>query len=218
MPVTNGYATVAQLRTHLGDDSAKLSTELLERALNATSRGIDVFCGRRFFQDASASARTYRVDEPYEVDVDDIATTTDLEIATDTTGDGTFDTTWDADDYVLEPENADADGGAYAWWRIVAIDTKTFPVPVDAAQLDTRGRLRRQPRRRRLQVTARWGWAEVPDQVEQACLLRAAALFKRREATWGVAGFGDFGVVRIRSDSDVAELLAPLRRMRMAVV
>lgn len=202
MTVVAGYCTVQQLRDHFGDDSNLLSTGLLERAINATSRAIDRHTGRRFWQDAAAQAKVFRCDDAYEVDVDDIATTDGLIVATGT--DGTYTTTWSASDYQLEPLNAAAEGGAYAWWRLVAVGDRTFPVLA---------------RQTTLQITAKFGWSEVPADVEEACILRAAAIFKRKEATFGVAGFGEFGVVRIgRNDVDVVSLLHPFVRMRVGAV
>lgn len=212
MAVTNGYATLAEVREHFADPGTKLDAELVERALNATSRAIDAFCGRRFWLDAAAVTRTYRPDDPGEAWVDDIGTTSGLVIKTDTAGDGSWATTWETGDYQLEPLNADvawdySNGGsaAYAWWRIVAVDDKTFPSP---------------SRRATLQVTARFGWSAVPVAVNAACILKAAALFKRRDSPLGIAGFGGFGPVRIsrQMDPDVAELLAPYVRVHVGGV
>lgn len=188
------YATVEDLRDHFDDSITALPDALLVRALKATSRGINNFCGRRFWQDPTVVTRTYKPDDPDLAWVDDISTTTGLIIATDSTGDGTFATTWATSDYRLEPRNADADGPAYAWWRIAPIDRYLFP---------TTGR------RDTLRVTARFGWSAIPDEVNQACILRAAALFKRRETIDGFRGITDFGVVRIstKRDPDVADLL-----------
>lgn len=62
-------------------------------------------------------------------------------------------------------------------------------------------------------VSGVWGWPQVPEAVRQACLLQTARLFKRAESPLGVAGFGEFGVVRVsRLDPDVSEMLAPYRR------
>lgn len=201
--VVNGYCTEAELREQFRDADSILTTVLLERAINAASRAIDKFCGRRFWQDATVQTRVYQADDAYLAWVDDISTSTGLIVRTDTSGDGSWATTWDAADYRLEPTNADADGQAYAWWRLVAIDDKTFPV----SELRTT-----------LQVTARFGWSAVPDEVNQACILRAAALFKRKDSPDGVAGFGDFGAVRISRfrDPDVVELLDPFRRMGLS--
>lgn len=204
MAVVAGYCTVAQLREHFGDANDNLTTALLERAINATSRAIDAYTGRRFWQDGAVQSKVFRCDDPYEVEVDDISTTTGLVVATDTTGDGTYASTWSASDYQLEPLNAGADAGAYAWWRLVAVGTRQFPV---------------HQRRATLRVTARFGWSQIPPAVEEACMLRAANLFKRKEATFGVAGFGEFGVVRIgRNDPDVVALLGDFIKIRVGAV
>lgn len=203
MALTNAYATLAELREHMGDTNSVLVAAVAERAINAASRAIDKYCKRWFWQSAGTSSRVYRPDDPYTAWVDDISTTTGLVIATDTTGDGTWATTWDSGDYQLEPLNQDAGHASdsvepYAWWRIEAIDDKTFPLSDGAVTL---------------RVTARFGWSGIPDDVHEACLLKAARLYKRRDSAMGVAGFGDMGVVRITArDSDVIELLGPYRK------
>jgi hypothetical protein len=202
MPITNGYATLAEFREHMGDTGTVLTAAVAERAITAASRAIDKHCGyphRKFWLDASATAKRYRPDDPYEVWVHDIGSTTDLVIATDTTGDASFATTWDSADYQLEPLDADAEGdAAFAWWRIVAVDEKTFPVS------------RYRPT---LRVTARWGWAAVPDDVKLACLIKAGSLFERRNSPNGIHAVDGFGAVRVnRYDPDVLELLGPFQR------
>lgn len=197
MPLTNAYATVAQLREHLSDGSSVLTSGLLERALNASSRAIDKHCGRRFWQDSSTTVRTFIVQHPDYAFVDDISTRTGVVVKTGTDG-VAFGTTLTVDvDYILEPRNADkfaaAAYDAYAFWQIRSL----------GAAFTT------DPRWPTLQVTARFGWSAVPPEVEEACILKAASLFKRKEAPFGVAGFGEFGVVRIgRNDPDVIDLLS----------
>jgi hypothetical protein len=204
--VTNGYATVAELREHFGDDRSQLPEEPLARAINATSRAIDRHCGRRFWQDSTVQVRTYRPDDTDIAWVDDISTTTGLIVETDTAGDYTWATTWTiSTDFDLGPDNVDqGDTGAYAWNRLTAVGGERFPV---------------HPLRKTLQVTARFGWSDIPDDVHYACLLKAAALFKRREAPFGVAGFNQFGPVRInREDRDLISLLFPYQRMTVRAV
>jgi hypothetical protein len=60
-----------------------------------------------------------------------------------------------------------------------------------------------------VKVTAQWGFAEVPDDVEEACRIKAAKLYRRKDSPEGVAGSGEFGVVRISKfeDPDVVMLL-----------
>lgn len=209
MAVTNSYATLAEFRDHLGDAGSTLDESQIERSLDAASRAIDRFTRRRFWRDTGVTTRVYRVRNPHLAWVDDISTTTGLVVKTDTTGDGSWLTTWDTTDYQLEPLNAEVihasdTADPYAWWRIVAIDEKTFPV---------------HRFRTTLQVTARYGWTDIPDDIKLACLLHATNLFKRKDAPFGVAAFGDFGPIRVsRLDPDVRALLMPYRRMTIGPI
>jgi hypothetical protein len=198
--LTHAYCTLDDVRGQLSDKDSKVEIALLERAINSASRAVDDWCGRRFWQDASVQVRTYRPEESCSVRVDDISTATGLLVKTDSGDDGTYETSWTiGTDFQLEPLNASADGGAYAWQELVAIGSKRFPSCV---------------RRPALQVTAKFGWSAVPDEVVQATVLRAVALFSRKNSPNGVAGFGDFGAVRIsRQDSDVIGLLSPFQRV-----
>jgi hypothetical protein len=66
--------------------------------------------------------------------------------------------------------------------------------------------------RRYARVTAAWGWAAVPPQVQRATVLQAIRLFKRADSPEGVLAT-DFGSVRMaRIDPDVLALLRPLKR------
>lgn len=52
--------------------------------------------------------------------------------------------------------------------------------------------------------------AAWPDNVRVACLMHAARLYKRKASPEGVAGFGEFGAVRVtKLDPDVERLVAP---------
>lgn len=195
MALTHPYCTVEEVQGQLGDSAGKMSLPLLEKAINATSRAIDKYCGRRFWQDATVQARVYLPGDPCTVAVDDISTATGLVLKTDQDRDGVFETTWATSDYQLEPLNADADGGAYAWTEVRATTgSQRFPCG---------------HRRPTVQVTAKFGWSDVPDDVNEAAILKAVSLFRRKDAPFGVAGFGGFGAVRIRHDPDVQALLAP---------
>lgn len=199
MAVTHGYCSVQDIRDQLGDAGNKLAQALIERAINATSRAIDDYTGRRFWQDPAPVARRYRPRDPDLVWIDDVSTVAGLVVKTDTAGDGTFATTWASTDYQLEPLNADTDGRP--WTQLAAVGTRSFPTTCGA---------RRRPG---LQVTAQFGWPAVPDGVFQAAVLKAVSLWKRKDAPWGVAGFGDLGIVRVtRRDTDVLELLQPFIR------
>lgn len=199
MSVVNGYCQVSDLRDHLKDDGVKLNNALLERAISAASRAIDTHTGRRFWLDSGVAERTYAVTDRQVAFVDDIGSRTGLIVKTGSDGVVFLTTLTAGTDFILEPRNADkfagGTGPAFAFWQIRLVGYRVFlgcgyPWPT-------------------LSVTARHGWSAVPDEVNQACILKAAALFKRKDAPFGVAGFGEFGAVRItRADPDVMDLLS----------
>lgn len=196
------YCTVAELREQIDDPKGNMSEALLRRATLATSKAIRDLCGRRFSTTLAPTVRLYRPCRHDSVIVDDIATKTGLDVRTDEAGDGSYSTPWTIDvDYLLEPLNADQDGEP--WWKLVAVGNKRFPV-------------RHYPRARpSVKVTARFGWLAVPDDVNQAAILKATKLFKRRESPDGfAAGMGEFGPVRISrfEDPDAWALLHNLIR------
>lgn len=200
MTVTNAYCTQAELREHMGDTGNKLDAALLDKAINATSRAIDRYCDRRFWQDAAPTTRVYRADDRRVLYVDDISTATGVALVTDPHLDGSWSDTWASGDYQLEPLNSDVvaagdEGTAFSWYRIVAVGSHAFPID---------------PFRVTVKLTARYGWSAIPDDVNEAAILKAVSLFRRKDAPYGVAGFADFGPVRVtRRDPDVIDLLGP---------
>lgn len=200
MTLVNGYASVDDVREQMSDGGDKLSVSLLERAVSSASRAVDKHCGRRFWQDAIASVRMYSAGCWDSLYVMDISTQAGLVVEVDYAGNGVW-STLDSSSYHLEPLNADSDFSAYAWWEIVIDTGRGFTVS----------------RRPLVRVTAQWGWSEIPDEVTEATILKAVSLFKRKDAPFGIAGFGEFGPVRItRNDPDVADLLRPYRKAVIA--
>lgn len=191
MSITNGYCTLAELKARLGitdtDDDARL-----ERNIEAASRRIDRMARWRFYLDASATARTYRVGNSRVLLLaDPIGTLTGLVVKTDDNEDGTYETTWAASDYVVEPTNALADGRPVT--RLTAVN-RYWPLSATGRPL--------------VQITARWGWPAVPTDVIEACLLLATRYYKRGDSPEGVVGMGDFGPVRLPTeDADVRRLV-----------
>lgn len=201
MAIGDPYATLDQLKSYLDlpVEDVVDDTEL-NAALASASRGITKFCGRQFNKETSATARTFRPTREGLALVDDFHTTTGLVIAT---GDsGTFDTTWASADYELGPLNGIRDGEpGWPHWKIKAVDSLSFTVASRAT----------------LRVTAQWGWTAVPSPVHQACLILAAETLKLKDAPFGVAGFGDFGAVRVRDNPMARAKLIPYRRNAVLV-
>lgn len=200
MPVVNGYCTLAELRTWMGDSGSILPTTVLEDAINATSRMIDQHCDRRFWKDASPTTRKYKVTEWDIAWVDDIADASSVIVRTDDLDDGSFSFQWAASDFELSPYDSDVDSTTpYAFYRIHAIGSRSFPV---------------NDYKRTLQVTALFGWSAVPEQIKQACLMKANMIALRKDSPYGIAGFSEFGVVRINrtEDPEITRLISPFVR------
>lgn len=195
------YATLSELKVFVGiPDADTLDDVALQLALDAASSQVDFWTGQVFTADETATTRDYLVDRVGELDVAPISTTTGLVVATDTDGDGTFETTWDAADYRLEPVNAAAAG--VPWDRIVAVGSRWFP---------------KNEKRPTVRVTAKFGWpgGTAPEAVKLATLIQASRLFKRKDAPFGVAGSVEFGSeLRLLNemDRDAQNLLRPFRR------
>jgi hypothetical protein len=61
---------------------------------------------------------------------------------------------------------------------------------------------------RKMRVTTRWGAPRIPSAVEQASLLQATRLYRRKDSPEGVAGSADWGLIRVPNlDPDVKALL-----------
>lgn len=182
MAIVNGYATLPQLRSELGitDVTQTGDDSKLELAVEAASRQIDGYCDRRFWQDAAVKVREFYAESPTCCPVDDISTTTGLIVKIDEDGDGTFETTLTiATDFILLPANAEDDTPARPYDEIRLVENYSFP--------------RLSNGRPGVQVTAKFGFAAVPDDVEKACIVQAISLYKSKDAAFGGVALGDFG-------------------------
>ena len=168
--------------------SDNTDNDLLEDLIESASRSIDRIANRRFYLDATASARLYRAYSDIFVYVDDIGTTSSLVVKTDSNGDGTYAKTLTLNtDYILDPLTASSLGRPFTQLTMVS-NTETWPIFPGLTQNGLRPGV---------QVTARWGWPSVPDDINMACLILTADLYKRKDAPGGILGLGDLGVVRM---------------------
>lgn len=169
--------------------------------LESVTEWIDEACDRHFWQDGTVGspvARTFTPCYSSKLDIDDLVSVTTFK--TDESGDGTFETTWSASDYQLLPVNRPT-GRPYT--KVETVAGRMFPIRYDTST-----------RANRVEITGVWGWTTVPAPVKQACLEQANRELKRRYSPEGVAGFGEFGLVRVSRalDSDVARNLDPYKR------
>jgi hypothetical protein len=193
--MANEYATRNDLKAQLGIEVTDTSRDaLLDKALTSASRGIDRATGRRFWLDAAATARTYRLHQRvvHEEDgdvllVDDIGSITGMTVESASAGGGTYTA---VTGYETTPDNALADGyPVTGLLRPNSIWGTSFT---------------------RIRVTAKFGWPAVPDDIAQACLIQASRLYKRKDSPEGVMGSAEWGVVRLsRRDPDVWNLIEP---------
>jgi hypothetical protein len=187
MAITNGYATLTQIKAYMSI-SDNTDNDLLEDLIESASRSIDRIANRRFYLDATASARLYRAYSDIFVYVDDIGTTSSLVVQTDSNGNGTYAKTLTLNqDYILDPLTASSLNRPFTQLTMVS-NTETWPIFPGLTQNGLRPGV---------QVTARWGWPSVPDDINMACLILTADLYKRKDAPGGILGLGDLGVVRM---------------------
>ena len=168
--------------------SDNTDNDLLEDLIESASRSIDRMANRRFYLDATASARLYRAYSDIFVYVDDIGTTSNLSVALDINGNGTYTKTLTLNqDYILDPLTASSLNRPFTQLTMVS-NTESWPIFPGLTQNGLRPGV---------QVTAKWGWPSVPDDINMACLILTADLYKRKDAPGGILGLGDLGVVRM---------------------
>jgi hypothetical protein len=197
VPIVNGYITLAGLKNYLKIDDSVEDT-LLEQIIESASRSIDRIANRRFYLDGSATARTYRPVGNMRVIVDDIGTTTGLILKTDPNSSGVYQTTFTLNsDYIVEPTNALAKGRPINYLTIVGGTAMSLPVNYWP----------------QVEVTARWGWPSVPDDIEQATYILSADLYKRKDSIGGVLGLSELGAIRMSPlGRDITSMVRAYRR------
>lgn len=201
------YATVEALKSRLGNITTTTNDTECHGACFAASRWVEQHCQRVFYRSAAATVRTFTPTDLYCVQMpgfNDLVSVSAL--ATDSAGDGTFETVWAAADFQLWPSNT-AGPEMQPYTEIRAIGSQTFPVYYGYSHT----------RRDRVQVTGVYGWPAVPRAVREATLIKAEELFKLKEAPFGVAGGDDFGLIRIRENRPALMLLDPYRRYPLLV-
>lgn len=205
MAITNGYCTLAELKAAMRIANADtLDDSLLELCVESASRDIDGACERVFYKSTGAT-RVYVPTDSFTVDTDDIVSITTLKTSS---GGVTFDITWTATDYQLEPLNGVAGGLVQPFTRIRAIGDYLFPV-WEPANINAQEAT--------VQVVGTFGWNAVPTAIKQATIMLAMRHFKRYDSPLGVMGMSDLGAVRVsRIDPDVDRLIQPFKRVRMA--
>lgn len=200
MSIISSSDLAAQVDISDGGDSAALSA-----AAAAACRNVRGWCGRSFdvvTAATTASARYFHVVSATELLIDDCTEIT--AVATDSADAGTWATSLTTTDYYAAPVGGLAADGSTGWpytsllgrngYRFSTTTNVTIPA---------------------VKVTAKWGWATLPDDVRLATLMVGAELFKAGGGS--VETFtADGQFVPIRRNALVRDLLAPYRGWRSA--
>jgi hypothetical protein len=195
MALTDAYFTIEEFRAHLGISQVlEGETGVLVDAANAACRQVDRFCGRVFTTDANASARIFAGWSTTSRLVDDIhyATGVTVELSDDRSTWTTLSSTY----WFLGPSTAEVASAEAEPYYII---DSTYGAPFTSKWM---------------KVTAKWGWAAVPEAVRHASLIQAAHIYKRRDSITGLEFLPDAGSARVPMglDRDAALLLGTYRR------
>ena len=201
MAVVNGYLTTSEAQSYIGM-SAGVDTSELDDVITSVSRMVDRFCGRHFYQ-ATATQKFFDSDDSESIDFGpygDLVSATAVAYDDD---DGTYESTIAATDYQLTPQGATTRGPIsepFTGLRVLS----GVSLPLAPASSGRTGLVR---------ITGTWGWPAVPVEVKQATRILVAEVYKLSDAPLGVAGFGEFGVVRVQRQmpARAIQLLQPFR-------
>lgn len=193
------YITPQALRSRIGIAATDTSQDLeIHAACFSASRQLEDICDRTFYRTLSTEARTFEASDPYLLQLPDYCDLVSVtELATDPEADGTFGTVWTAADYQLLPVNPSAAPEAKPYTAIKAIGGNTFPVSYAA----------RTSRTNLVRGTCVWGWPAVPQVIHTAAGILAAETLKLKDAPFGVAAFGEYGAIRVRTNPMVEKMI-----------
>lgn len=195
VPIGGPYATLAELHAWLKVPDSKTDRDAeWTRRLSSSSADINRWCHRQFGRAEVATARTFRPTRS-GIDTHDFWDASSLAIVPylgTTAG-----TPWNVATLTLEPLDGIVD--MVPGWPYNRICGGYGSHPLTANLFYAASTV---------QVTAKWGWADVPENVNTACLILASADNKTQDTPFGVAAFGDYAV-RIRSNPVAQEKLDP---------
>lgn len=199
------FISLDGFRQRHGITATDKDARIVEHIAAASAR-VRSITGRDFApHSGAATARYFRplscgrvvIDDAYEITA----------VGVDDNNAGTYGTAWTTADYVTEPLNGVGPDGLAGWptYMLVAVSSLTFPTWWT---------------RPAVKVTAKWGWAAVPDAVVEACYLLAHRLFYEVSVPGGVTPPNvDFGIPgsALRRPYTAEDLLVPYTRPNKAI-
>jgi hypothetical protein len=187
----DSYATLADFKAYMKQETRDANDDTLQDALDTATAEVNRITNRVFWTSDAATPRVYTPESYLRCKVDDFYTTDGLVVECDQSRNGNFTETWASTDYELSPLNGIVDGEpGWPYWKLKAVGNFWFPLC-----------LYPQERTGVVRITAKWGWADVPYPVKRATMIIAAENWKLKDAPLGVAGFNQFGVLRVRQNT-----------------
>lgn len=206
MALGEPYVELNRLKDYLKFKPDKIEQDdNLTDAIASASGEIEKHCNRQFNKSDTATARVFEPSSATEVKVDDFWTTDSLVVEIDRDDDGVFETVVPSSGYELYPTNNVVDGQiGWPFYEIHLVGDYYFPTC--------------STRKNTVRVTAKWGWAVIPEPVRQACVIIAAETFQLKDAPFGTAGMDQFGnIYHVRDNRIAAGKLARYCRRRIPV-
>ena len=161
------YCTLSELKTWLGL-SGSGQDDNLNASIKSASSSITKFCGGQFDIDSTVKTRLYDCEFLDYAFVDDIATTTGLIVKTLNADGSVHETLTINTDFLLAPYNADKLDPVIPFDKIVMnIERSGKVLPVE--------------HRQGLQITAKFGFPSVPDDVKQASTYSICKIFPKKK-------------------------------------
>lgn len=186
----SSYVLLDTFSDYVRDQVAGTDDTVKQAALDSAEAMVNDFCQRSFTVAGAASTRSYMPDRSglYVLRIHDCTTVTAVT---------EYGATLGTSEYQTEPIHV-------AWSGL------SFPIE----------QIRRYWRSwwwdagfSRITVTATWGWAATPPAVIEATKIIAKDIIQQRNNNSGVAGFGEFGAVRVRMNAIAIDLLMPYQRV-----
>jgi hypothetical protein len=191
------YCTLEQVKAALALPSSNMVNDLaIDDLIDAISRAIDEACDTQFF--ASTQTRHYTAEYPWALLVDDLLALTSLR--TDADGDGVYELTWSASDFLLSPLNAQSSSTPRPYWQVATriSGARIFPIGVPAG----------------VEIVGSWGFSTTPpSQVEIVAIRESVHHFHAIRSPYGSGGPGaaEQAIPPVGLSRNSLALLAPFR-------
>ena len=206
--IVNGYCTLDEVKSSdvLHTPAAATDDDFICNIITSVSRGIDRETSRYFYKSAAHEVRYFTAVDPDRLFTGDIVSVTNL--YTDTlSGDRTYPFTWATTDYDLWPWDAatNSEPEPYRFIEVAPRGMYKFPTTYHLSFMNGGPGVHKG-----VKLDAVFGWPEVPQQIQRACILWSARIFMRYAAPLGITSVSALGQTSVKvppPDPDVASMI-----------